>query len=423
MAEDAIMLDPSMDIDTDAPPAPSTRSTSAATSRRLLRPLRILVPAIEKRGNHQVDDSLKPRPDSKVQKSSSNPNAIRQKLSYDDKQRRKMIMINAQRNRKLRIQHAIANGSFQIRSLGYDSVEVDQGEQLERLNKDLVTQALYSSVPGMAFDPTMASFSEADMGDLVQALEAFQRHLARKGSVVLSDRAGPLLRSFARDVLAVVLLQREKPGCNISVDDFWTRVALDYQQSKKLKWLTVRVTKLLESTEEDTTPKRGKKSPFAAHVDMVVDALKAPGMHPVLDKALAEANEDMPPFIVAQPSTLRCLMGHFEAARSRYLANLNNSLDTGNQSSLGSYKRTLGFSVPPRNQDQYASSEDENDEFRGGIFDGGVEDNTQVEEGVPSPHTQWFLTKLDNWIASKSGQQQSGVDADMLSALDLGDAK
>lgn len=131
----------------------------------------------------------------------------------------------------------------------------------------------------------------------------------------------------------------------------------------------------------------------------------------------------MPPFIVAQPSTLRCLMGHFEAARSRYLANLNNSLNTGDQSNLGLHKPTPGFGMPPRNQDRYASSEDENDEFQGGIFDGGVEDNTQVEEGVPSPHTQWFLTKLDNWIASKSGQKQGGVDTDMLSALDLGDAK
>lgn len=286
MAEDAIMLDPSMDMDTDAPPVPSTPNTSAATSRRLLRPRRILLPANEKRGNHQVDDSLKPRPDSKVQKSSSNTNVIHQKLSYNDKQRRKMIMTNAQRNRKLRIQQAIANGSFQVRSLSYDSVETDQGEphQLERLNMALVTQALYSPVPGMAFDPTMASFSEADMDDLVQALEAFQRHLARRGSVILSDRAGALLRAFARDVLAIVLLQPEKPGCNISEDDFWTRVSLDYQQSKKLKWLTVRVTKLLESTEEDTAPQRGKKSPFAAHVDMVVDALKAPGNHPVLDK-------------------------------------------------------------------------------------------------------------------------------------------
>ncbi|KAI7785650.1 hypothetical protein LA080_006670 [Diaporthe eres] len=425
MAEDTIMLDPSMDMDTDAPPVPSNRSTSAATSRRLLRPRRILLPANEKRGNHQVDDSLKPRPDSKVQKSSSNTNAIHQKLSYNDKQRRKVIMINAQRNRKLRIQQAIANGSFQVRSLSYDSVETDQGEpqQLERLNKALVTQALYSPVPGMAFDPTMASFSEADMDDLVQALEAFQRHLARKGLVILSDRAGPLLRAFARDVLAIVLLQPEKPGCNISEDDFWTRVSLHYQQSKKLKWLTVRVTKLLESTEEDTAPKWGKKSPFAAHVDMVVDALKAPGNHPVLDKALAEANEDIPPFIVAQPSTLRCLMGHFEIARSRYLANLNYSLDAGNQSSLGPHKPAPGFGKPPGNQGQYASSEDENDDLQGGIFDGGVEDNTQVEEGVPSSHTQWFLAKLDNWMSSKNGQQQGGVDVDMLSALGLGEPK
>lgn len=281
-----MMLDQAMDIDADVPPVPSTGRTSVATSRSPLRARRNLPNENEKRGNHKVDDSLKPRPDSKIQKSSPNPNAIRHKPSYYEKQRRKMMMINAQRNRKLRIQHAIANGSFQVRSLSYEAAEVDQGEplQLERLNKDLVTQALYSPVPGMAFDPTVTSFSEADMGDLVQALEAFQRHLARKGTVVLSDRAGPLLRSFARDVLAIVLIQPDKPGCNISVDDFWTRVTLDYQRSKKVKWLTLRTMNLFESTEQDTAPKRGKASPFSAHLHMVLDALKAPGKHPILDK-------------------------------------------------------------------------------------------------------------------------------------------
>ncbi|KAG6362689.1 hypothetical protein INS49_007782 [Diaporthe citri] len=424
MAEDVSTLDQAMDIDADVPRVPSTGSTSVATSRSPLRARRNLPNENDKRRNNQVDDSLKPRPDAKVHKSSSNANTTRHNPSYLEKQKRKMMMINVQRNRKLRIQNAIANGTFQIRPLGYDSVEADQGEpqQLERLNKDLVTQALYSPVPGMAFDPTMTSFSEADMGDLVQALEAFQMHLARKGTIVLSDRAGPLLRSFARDVLAIVLLQPDKPGWNISVDDFWARVALDYQQSKKLKWLTLRVMKLLEPAEEDTAPKRGKGPPFAARMNVVLDALKAPGKVPVLDKAIAEASEDIPPFIVAQPSTLRCLMGHFEAARSRYLANLNNSLGTGSQSNLGPHKPTPGFSMPPRNQDQYASSEDEDDDFQGGMLDGGVEDNTQVEEGVPSSHTQWFLVKLDNWMASKNGQQQGGVDVDMLSALDLVDA-
>lgn len=280
MAEDANMLDEAMDIDADAPPAPSTSSTSAATPRSPLLARRNVPSANEKRGNHVVGDSLKPRPDSKVIKFSSTPKTVRDRPSYSEKQRRKMIMASAQRNRKLRIQQAIANGSFQLRSLGYEVANQVEPEQLERLNKDLVTQALYAPVPGMAFDPTIPSFSEADMGDLVQALEAYQMHLARKGKIVLSDKAGPLLRSFARDVLAIVLLQPDK----ISADDFWTSVALDYEQSKKLKWLTVRVTKLLESTEEDAAQKRGKISPFAAHVNMVVDALKAPGKYPILDK-------------------------------------------------------------------------------------------------------------------------------------------
>lgn len=142
-------------------------------------------------------------------------------------------------------------------------------------------------------------------------------------------------------------------------------------------------------------------------------------------QAMAAAINDMPPFIVARPSTLRGLMGHFEAARARYLANLK-AVDGARNPSIPEspfQKHATGSENWRRGDGQDDSSEDEDDGLRGGAFDGGAEDDGQVEGGVPSELTQWFLVKLDKWTASKNGQQQEGVDVDMLSALDLGEAK
>lgn len=72
----------------------------------------------------------------------------------------------------------------------------------------------------------------------------------------------------------------------------------------------------------------------------------------------------------------------------------------------------------PRNGNQY-DSDNEDDGVPGGIEDGGLEDNAQVEEGVPSGYTVWFLRQLDEWIALKNGPSQGGVEVDMFSALDL----
>lgn len=142
-------------------------------------------------------------------------------------------------------------------------------------------------------------------------------------------------------------------------------------------------------------------------------------------QAMAAAINDMPPFIVVQPSTLRALMDHFEAARARYLANLK-AADGARTPSMPEFpqKHTTGSGNWGRGDEQDDSSQDEDDGLRGGAFDGGAEDDGQVEEGVPSELTQWFLAKLDKWTASKHGQrQQEVVDVDMLSALDLGDTK
>lgn len=140
--------------------------------------------------------------------------------------------------------------------------------------------------------------------------------------------------------------------------------------------------------------------------------------HCVILQAIAEASEDLPTFTAAQPSTLRSLIGHFEAARSRYLKNLNTSVDQGHQNSSYTLKPKQEFGMLSRNGNQY-DSDNEDDGAQAGIEDGGIEDNAQVEDGVPSGYTVWFLRQLDEWIALKNGLAQGGVEVDMFSALDL----
>lgn len=450
MDEDAMMADQAMDIDGDAAPIPSTDGTSAVTSPNPLRARRSLPSTNENRRSH---DSLRAHPGAGVRKHSPNTDTFSGADSWYADQRR--MKLRAIRNRKLSVQQAIANGTYQIRSINDPNDEnspptVDQPdpEQLQRLNRDIVAQALYDPVPGMAFDPAVPSFDEDDMQDLVQALEAFQRHLARKGRIVLSDRAGAIFRSFARDVLAVFALQPKEPDYEVGSEGFWDRVARDYHWTKRAKYLTQSAVKILGHTVLHTVPTSGKRMRFTAQVKVVMNALENPGLHPTLDavsfvarpahpirplifhtnhvivKALAEAKKDMPPFVVAKPSTLRSLIGHFEAARSRYLANLNMSAgQTSTSITATAHKPAQGFGAPPRNSGRYDASDSEDDEgARADLSDGGSggEDNTQVEDDVPSPHTKWFLVKIDQWIASKIGQQQGGADVDMLSALDLG---
>lgn len=292
MADDAFMLDQAMDIDNDVPPVPSMGTTPAATPQSLLRTHRNRPNANEKRGHHDV---LKRHRDASIQKHPSNlDNHRRKNLGHANHTR---DQANIRRNRKLRIQHAIASGSFLVRSLsnlaeiyGPSAVDQDQPEKLQRLNKDLITQALCTPVPGMAFDPSsLPSFTEAEMDDLVHVLEAHQMHLASKGKIVLSSEAGRLLRAFAREMMAVMLLSPEKLGCRIGADEFWAQVNLDYLRKKKIRWLTPRVMQLLKSGEaynllRRTGSKRDDRASSSALADVIMRALDAPGKCPVIDQ-------------------------------------------------------------------------------------------------------------------------------------------
>lgn len=292
MADDAIMLDQAMDIDNDVPPVPSTGSTPAATPQSLLRIRRNLPNAKEKRRHHDV---LKRHRDANIQKYPSSIDIHHRKNLGPADHGKDSASIR--RNRRLRIQHAIASGSFVVRSLSnlaeiYGPSAVDQAEpqKLQRLNKDIVTQALCAPIPGMAFDPSSPpSFTDAEMDDLVHVLEAHQMHLASKGKIVLSSEAGRLLRSFAREMMAVVLLCPEKLGCRIGADEFWIQVNLNYLRKKKIRWLTPRVIELLKSTGANNLPrrsgaKRDDRASSSALADVIMHALDAPGRRPVIDQ-------------------------------------------------------------------------------------------------------------------------------------------
>jgi len=275
MADDAIMPDQAMDIDSNAPPASSNSGTPAATSRSPLRARRNLSNPNEKRGTH---DGLKVHSYAKIQKSSSNTSTSLGKV-YSFRQQ-----LGQRAKRKQRLQRAIADGSFQFRDwvprdVFSTTADREQGElqQVQRLDATLVTAALFEPVPGMTFDPAapFAFNSQPDtMADLVQALEAFQVHLARKGKVVLADKAGPLLRGLARDTLAAVLLRPDRSSRTIGVDDSWECVASDYLTSKKVKWLASKVSDSFD------TVMPGKGQSFKEYWNLVLETMETPGKHP-----------------------------------------------------------------------------------------------------------------------------------------------
>lgn len=294
MAEDAMMLDSAMDIDDQVLPVPSTGGTTVTTSRNALHARRDLSNANAKRGSR---DALKPRAGTKVQKpSSSSFNAKRRReLDYPGKiadDSRKL----ARKNKRC-IRSAVASGSFDVRAVddlaelvGPSAVDKDEPHKLQRLNPHIVAEALNEPLPGMAFDPAAPScFTEADMADLVQALEATQMHLASRGKVRLANEAGSLLRCFSREILFMVLVRPKKLGFRIASDEFWTQVNMDLHWGKKTRWLTRMATKILRESYVDTCPMFSYNMSFPARADVVMAALESPGKHPVIDEVRCAA--------------------------------------------------------------------------------------------------------------------------------------
>lgn len=283
MAEDAIMLDQAMDIDNDAPPAPSTDSTPTVTPPSTLRSRRDLTNANDKRGKQLMLTHTR----SAIQKYSSTQNTNRDKdLSYREQRRQLKFM---KRNRKLRLQRAITSRTFEVRPLGDDrpsfAEEDDElPEQIQRLNTDILTKALHEAHPGLYFNDNLPpQFTEADMANLVQLVEEWQVGCARNGAVMLADKADRLLWGWASDALTVVLWRVKKLGCEIGGDQFWELASAKYLRVKRARWLTAKCMKLLESDELESYRMWGWVS-FRLHAHVVLDAMENPGKHPKLDK-------------------------------------------------------------------------------------------------------------------------------------------
>lgn len=445
MNEATMMSDQAMDIDINVPSVGSTVDTSSATPVNGLPARRRLPKQTDKRGYHNSIHNL---PNAKVQKRAPKANIS---VPRDLTRTEKLKLSSRQKKQKQRLQKAIADGSFKIQMPihvgSLPTMEQGKVAHIERLNKDLVTQALYAPTPGLTFDTAQASLGEFEMGDLLLALEAYQMYLAGKGRIILSHNAPVLLKAFTRDVLGTTLSLPKKLDCQAGVGDFWTHVAVEYQQSKRMKWLVSKVMTMLNGAYHESFPPWEKGASDAARRAAIRSAFGAPGEQPTIDQvccfrhtigscifwksysqrnsqAIASVMEGQKPrFAVAQPSTIRAIVSHFEAARSRYLSNLNSSNDCDNRRNPGSYSPTPLFALTPRNLDLRDSSDDENYGARGGVSEGDIEDNGQVEDGELRGRSQRFIMKLDKWMAFKNGQQQDSIDADMLSALDLGNAK
>ncbi|KAK2611561.1 hypothetical protein N8I77_004894 [Diaporthe amygdali] len=422
MNEDTMMSDQAMDIDINVPSVGSTVDTSSATPVNGLPARRRLPKQTDKRGHHSSIQNL---PNAKVQKRAPMANIS---VPRDLTRMEKLKLSSRQKKQKQRLQKAIADGSFKIQMPMHvgslPTMEQGKVAYIERLNKDLVTQALYAPTPGLTFDTAQPSLGEFEMGDLLLTLEAYQMYLAGKGRIILSHNAPVLLKAFTRDVLATTLSLPKKLDCQTGVGDFWTHVAVEYQQSKRMRWLVSKVMTMLNGAYHESFPPWEKGASDAARRAAIRSAFGAPGEQPTIDKAIARVMEGKKPrFAVAQPSTIRAVVSHFEAARSRYLSNLNSSNDCDNRSNPGSYNPTPLFALTPRNIDLRDSSDDENYGARGGVSDGDIEDNGQVEDGELRGRSQRFIMKLDKWMTLKNGKQQDSIDAEMLSALDLGNAK
>lgn len=476
MADDIMMLDQAMDIDSNVPAIPpATNGAPAATTidRNPLPARRNISNSKENRA--RLHETPKINPSARIQKTYAPTSTTAPHQAYNTSAAERIKHHGSLR--KQQVTRAIADGSFQII---HDTDLVSHGggdnnpilaptqdqqrgrgvvvkEQLRRLDADMVAAALFEPSPGMAFDPTAPCAFTSDptlMADLVAALEGLQVSLARDwGKVVPSKNAAGLLRGFAREVLFTMLRRQRRDStevCGVDDGQFWAGVARDFVTVRKLRWLAPRYMA--------ADPKRwlmvGRTESMWDFLEMLLEAVERPGRHPglievcilffshsdllvlcrplpsgsqrCLLQALGPIGDGMPSFVVAQPSTMQALMSHFETARARYLANLKKNTHGKRPSNNTPFHQTgaAGFGKLARGDDrQCDSSGDEDDAPRRGVLDGGAEDDGQVAEGVPSERGQWFLMKLDEFMASRGGQQQGGVDGDMLSALHLGGAK
>ncbi|KAI3390782.1 hypothetical protein diail_8675 [Diaporthe ilicicola] len=333
----------------------------------------------------------------------------------------------------MRIREAIANGSFQLgTSAQRDNNVLMAGletEQVKRLDRSLVAQALHKPTPGLSFDGEMAvtSFVEPQISDLVQALEAFQVFLAQNGELVSSGNATLILKRFTCAVLSAAreaLSQPEGSGFPVGSDEFWSFVAMKYNGMRRAWWQTLRVEVLLRPVRSANLPTWWREEASSeARIKTVCGALNAPSGNLAIDEAVAKMKLETTPVFKAEPYTLRSVVGHFETARSRYLSNLNAPHGPLQANKEESHNTIPLCGVPPQNLDQDHSSEDEDNRTVSAFPIRDIEENVQVEHRELRGWDKELIKELDMWMELSNTQQHGSVDVDMFSSLSLGDTK
>ncbi|KUI66285.1 hypothetical protein VM1G_02206 [Cytospora mali] len=389
MADDMMQLDDTMGISGDESVVATADQTLLESSAGFyrLRSGRVIA------RRSITGTSEKPRPETKLK---TRGRGVRKK------KKGKQLITAPDQKRQQQLQDAVEDGSSLVdSSQGIENSDwevQDRQEHLLKLTKEVVLQALFDQAPGLAF-PVYTNpnpFSDDDIDDLVEAMQAYQRTLALQHTVILFPNAGELLKAFTQDVLCMFSETKEHlkqpPGDN----ELWDTMVNSFQSKWSWKWRKVTF---------------GKGSKTLRRLDM------AKGYNWRLRE---------PHF--GKPATLRSLIGHFEAARARYLSGINSAerpaLPTHGDIDMlvanGGAEPLRSNGHLPQSHDM-DSSDDEHDGPSDSGVEADVEDDIQVAEESLLESDRAFIRALDNWMElSKQEDRQGSIDVDMLSSLNLG---
>ncbi|KUI58082.1 hypothetical protein VP1G_05355 [Cytospora mali] len=388
MAHDMMQLDDTMGISGDESVVATADQTLVESSAGFyrLRSGRVIA------RRSIADTSEKQRPETKLK---TRGRGVRKKKG-------KQPITTPDQKRQQQLQNAIQDGSSLVDHFqGIESPDLeihDRQEHLLKLTKELVLQALFDQAPGLAFPVYSNSnpFNDDDIDDLVEAMQAYQSTLALQHNVILFPNTGKLLKAFTQDVLYIFSETKDRLRQLPGDDELWGTMVNSFQSKWSWKW------------RKGTF---GEGSKTLRRLDM------AKGYNWRLRE---------PHF--GKATTLRSLIGYFEAARTRYLSGINSAdrpalpahgdIDMLIPNDEAEPLRSLGNLPRPHDTD---SSDDEHDGPSDSGAEADVEDNIQVAEESLLESDRSLIRALDDWMElSKQGERQGSIDYDMLSALNLG---
>ncbi|ROV96572.1 hypothetical protein VMCG_07788 [Cytospora schulzeri] len=322
------------------------------------------------------------------------------------------------------MQDAIANGSCLFNEAEHKGNPVStvehQPEQLQQLTEELVLQALFDQTPGLTFPshPNSNPLSSEEMNDLVKALQDYQTTLARKGNAIQSPDVGKLVKTFTHDVLSLLSEVKQCPNRFPSGEEVWDSMSHSLKVKGSRGWLRGTVMQKLDEICGVGEAKNLRK----AHA--FNRAIVVPGRNHQLNLAITYARQQLGDPHYGHSATLRSLVRHFEAARTRYLTSINHAERAMPYAHDDVDMADFSGGTPPLQLKRKHT--DSSDEGSGALGDSGgeadVEDNIQVEGELLLGRDRALIRALDLWMElSKQGERRDSVDVDMMSALELVD--